>query len=382
MKIDLVTETFPPEVNGVAMTLKRLVGGLAKRGHDMTVIRPRQPADGAPRNLPFREVRLRGMGVPGYRGIRVGFPATRYLRRHWRAAPPDLVHVATEGPLGWSAAREARRLGLPLITSFHTNFHTYARHYSVPWLTTPVMSWLRTFHARGRMTLAPTVEMIAHLEECGFSRLRLMGRGVDTALFSPARRDPALRTSWGAGKDDVVLLSVGRVAPEKNLGLFMRSVEALRQRHPEVKTVVVGDGPILKKLRVRYPFVNYTGFRHDEDLAAHYASADMFLFPSLSETFGNVVTEALASGLVTVAFDCAAAALHIRDGENGCLVSPGDADGFVERVVAAMGQQERWAAIRQAARETALGIPWDFILDQYERDTRDALAGVEFAPAP
>lgn len=199
MKLSLVTETYPPEINGVAMTLSHLVEGLAHRGHRVTLHRPRQGKLDTPRTDGlYIEDLTPGVPIPGYSFLRAGLPARGRLLRQWRTARPDLVHIATEGPLGWSALSAADALGLPLSSSFHTNFHAYSRHYGAAFATRPVLAYLRWFHNRTRLTLSPTAELNAELTRDGFANMRLMARGVNTRIFTPAGRDPALRAPGGA----------------------------------------------------------------------------------------------------------------------------------------------------------------------------------------
>jgi glycosyltransferase involved in cell wall biosynthesis len=370
VKLALVTETFPPEINGVAMTLGQLSAGLSRRGFAVTVHRPRQPADAGPARVipPYREMLHPGLPIPGYAMLRLGLPARRALLRAWRADRPDVVHVATEGPLGWSALSAADALGIPLASSFHTNFHSYSRHYGFAFLTRPALAYLRWFHNRTRITLSPTDELNAELARDGFRGMRLLSRGVDTDLFSPARRDPALRAAWSAGPDDPVFIHVSRLAAEKNYALLFRAWEAIRATHPRARFVVTSDGPLRKKLQRAHPWAVFTGFLEREDLARHYASADVFLYPSLTETFGNVTTEAMASGLAVCAYDYAAAALYLRHRENGLLVPLGDEAAFLRESLALAGDARLRQSIRLVARATAEHVPWSRVIDGFARD--------------
>lgn len=366
MRLVLVTETYPPEVNGVAMTLSRLVGGLRARGHEVEVVRPRQKQEG--RNSPAGEWVVPGLAIPFYDSLRIGLPVLPRLETRWRERRPDLVHVATEGPLGLASVSAARRLGLPVTSSFHTNFHAYGGHYGVSALREATLAYLRWFHNRTRRTLVPTRQMVAELAAERFRGLGVMARGVDTALFDPARRDESLRASWGAGPADRVAIYVGRIAAEKNLGLAVEAFLRLREREPGARFVLVGDGPAREPLQRAHPEFHYAGMRRGAELATHYASGDLFIFPSVTETFGNVVTEALASGLVAVGYDYAAAREHVRDGTNGFVAPFGDRAGFQAAVARAWAAREHWDRIRAEARATALGITWDAVVARFEAD--------------
>jgi len=367
LRIAVVTETWPPEVNGVAVTVARTVEGLRARGHDLQLVRPRQThgdAAGDPQSM--QEVLLRGLPIPRYPHLRMGLPATGALVSLWAHKRPDVVHVATEGPLGWSALQAARRLRLPVTTDFRTNFHAYSRHYGMGWLYKPIASYLRRFHNRAGCTMVPTESLRSELQAAGFQRTLVVARGVDTQRFTPLLRSDALRSSWGAGPGDTVVLHVGRLAPEKNLDTLLLAFEAMRRQSSSVRLVLVGDGPLRDELRARCPDVIFAGLRSGVDLATHYASGDLFLFPSLTETFGNVTPEALASGLPVLAYDYAAAAQLVKTGVNGACVPYGDRATFVHQALAWAEDLVTARAMGAAARETALGLDWERVVRQVE----------------
>jgi glycosyltransferase involved in cell wall biosynthesis len=193
------------------------------------IVRPRQ---GKADTGDEHELALPGLPLPGYAGLRFGLPAGRRLHREWRHSKPDLVHVVTEGPLGWSAVSAARRLGIPVTSGFHTNFDRYSLHYGLGWMRPAVAAYLRSLHRRTRATMVPTAALAADLAGEGLSGVRVVGRGVDAELFDPERRDPALRKRWGVADEGPVCLYVGRLAPEKNLALVERSFAAIQVWHP------------------------------------------------------------------------------------------------------------------------------------------------------
>lgn len=370
--VALVTETYLPEVNGVAMTLGRLASGLAARGHRLRIVRPRQKHEATGR-LPDGQLLTPGVPLPRYSELRFGLPVTGRLCRAWREETPDVVHVATEGPLGLAALAAARRLDIPAISTFHTNFHTYTSHYGVGWLHDGIERYLRWFHNRTATTLVPTPALARELGGRGFRAVDVLSRGVDTRLFDPARRSAALRASWGAADGDMVCLVVGRMAPEKNLGLALAAFAALRADQPRTRLVFVGDGPLRAPLAARHPECHYAGARHGEDLAAHYASADLFLFPSLTETYGNVVAEALASGLPVVAYDQAAASDLVRDGANGLRVPPGDEAIFIAASRRLAAELPHRPGLRTAGPDSVRHLDWECVGDRYEAVLREAV---------
>ncbi len=376
MRLALVTETYPPEVNGVAMTLGRLVAGLRASGHQVLVARPCQAGERAgDSGRGMDDLLVPGLPLPGYTTLRFGLPLVWRLERAWREWRPDVVHVATEGPLGLAALAAAGRLRRPVTSSFHTNFHTYGGHYGAGALQHAALAYLRWFHNQTRLTLAPTRQMTQELAAARFRSLGVMSRGVDTVLFDPRRREERLRAEWGAGAAGPVVLYVGRVAPEKNLGAAVEAFLKLRASVPAARLVLVGDGPARPGLQAAHPEFHYAGMRRGEDLAAHYASADVFLFPSVTETFGNVVTEAMASGLVAVGYDYAAAREHVRDGRNGFvapMTSAATSEGLAAALLRAFAERERWPVIRAEARATASALTWGAVVERFAADVRGA----------
>lgn len=367
MRIACVTETYPPEVNGVSLTVARMVEGLHRRNHDVQLVRPRQEAEADPDSAGrFQEVLLKGLPIPRYPSLRMGVPSKRTLIQLWTHHRPDVVHIATEGPLGWSALQAALQLKLPVCSDFRTNFHTYSQHYGVGWLYKPIMAYLRKFHNRTLCTMVPTEALRRELARAGFHNLAVVTRGVDTVQFDPSRRSEALRRSWGVDADTLVVSCVGRLAREKNLDVLMSAFEAIERQHPQARLLVVGSGPLRAELEVRCPQAIFAGQRTGDDLAAHYASSDLFLFPSLSETFGNVTTEALASGLPIVAFDYAAAAQVIAAEEQGVRVPFGDSEAFVHAAVALSLDRPRRDRLGHAARVRATELDWESIVQRFE----------------
>ncbi|MHC9011387.1 glycosyltransferase family 4 protein [Stenotrophomonas rhizophila] len=344
MRYAIVTETYPPEVNGVALTVQGLELGLRAAGHQVDLIRPRQPSD---TEAIDSTVLVTGANLPRYPGLRFGLPAPTRLTRQWQHQRPDAIYIATEGPLGWSALRTARRMGIPVATGFHTRFDEYLPDYGVAWLQAAALRWMRRFHNQADATLVPTQELQQFLGEQGFDRVRLLARAVDSSQFEPERRDPALREEWGIDGNGFAAIYVGRIAPEKNLGLAVKAFRRLQQVRPKARFVFVGDGPSRAKLAHDNPDFIFCGVQRGDALARHFASGDLFLFPSRSETFGNVTLEAMASGLATVAFDYGAAREYLRTDENGIAVN--DDNDFVTAAVQLAGDD----ALRHRLGRTA-----------------------------
>ena len=372
--ICVVSETYPPEVNGVASTLAHLVKSLVAQGHAVSVVRPHQRmADGLGCRCDFPVTLVRGLPLPGYRGLQFGLPARGVLRRSWTQHRPDVVYVATEGPLGWSAVRNAQRLGIPVFSGFHTNFPSFTKHYRVGWLKHFLFRYLCRFHNRTRGTLVPSVELCDRLQAHGFHNVSILGRGVDSQLFAPERRCAKLRSQWGISDNELVVLYVGRVAPEKNLGLAVAAYRAMQRFNVSVKFVIVGDGPLCATLQKEHADLIFCGVCKGKQLAKHYASADVFLFPSETETFGNVTLEAMASGLVVVAYNYAAAKMHIRHGKTGVLVPYGESKAFVDSAAKLAREPQALYTIRRQAREYVAALSWQCVVERFARLLTDAL---------
>ena len=366
MRLALVTETFPPDVNGVSFTLDRLARGLAARGHTVSVWRAGPvPDNGA--DLPFHLHGLPSLPVPRYPGLRMGRFSIPSLLHAWRHDPPDALYIATEGPLGIAAVGVARLLGIPFGTGHHTNFTSYLPAYGLGWLAGPAAAFQRRLHARGAFTMVPSRSTAESLADTGYERLVVVGRGVDTDLFHPDKRSADLRREWNAHPWDAVVLLAGRVAREKNLPLALEAIQSRRSRGARVLAVVAGDGPFLAECRRRWPWAIFTGELPRPNLAAVAASCDLFAFPSLTETFGNVLLEAMASGLPAVAFDRAAAREHLRHGVSGWLAPAADPIAFARLLGRAIltPEPER-RAMGEAARLTALALTWNAVVARFE----------------
>jgi glycosyltransferase involved in cell wall biosynthesis len=331
------------------------------------LIRPRQTKTDLPmQDASLEEVLMRGMPIPRYPELKLGLPSKKTLVNAWSVRRPDVVHIATEGPLGWSALQAAKVLKLPVTSDFRTNFQSYSKHYGVGWLRKPIVAYLRKFHNATACTMVPTNELKRTLSENGFQNLKVVARGVDTQLFNLNKRSSELRQSWGAKDGTKVLISVGRMAPEKNLEQVLKSYEALRFMGDSVKLVMVGDGPLREQFQQRYPDVIFPGMLSQQALSVYYASSDLFVFPSQTETFGNVTLEALASGIPVLAFDCAAARDWVQPDVNGWLVAEDNPEGFAAQAVALFKDNGLLDRVTQSTRQQVVHLDWDQIAEQVE----------------
>jgi glycosyltransferase involved in cell wall biosynthesis len=382
LRVALVSETYPPEVNGVARTLANLTGDLVRWGNEVLLVLPSHPAgrDGTPCQAVTRCVP--SVRLPFYPEVRLALPRPGSVLNMLRQFRPDVVHLATEGPLGLAALQAAQRLGLPCVSSYHTNFPMYLRAYRCGALAEPAWKYLRWFHNRTFATLCPTAALQEALAERGFERLTVWGRGVDASLFSPLKRRESLRVEHGARPGDVVLLYVGRLAAEKNLEALLAAFGLLRAQGVPVQLWLVGDGPARRHLERRAgPGVRFTGFQHGEALAETYASADLFTFASLTETFGNVLQEAMASGLPVVALRAPGPQECVRHGATGLLVDGATPAALARACDTLVQDAETRRRLGRKAREAMLGRHWE-TANAVVRDLYSAVRGRGRAGVP
>ena len=356
MRIALITDTYLPQINGVTTVVRRIADTARAAGHAVAIVAPRYPhgsgGDGGGGGGP--ELRVPSLPFPPYPSIRLSFPFRRHVAHFLDRFAPDLVHAATEGPLGVIGRRYATDRGLPLVTSFHTDFPQYARDYGLGALAPLVWRWLLHFHRPARMIQTPGIAVRDELVRRGLRNTVVWGRGVDTRHFRPDRRHAGWRR-WMAGADDtVIVLHVGRLAPEKNLRVL---VDAWNRAHrclgPRATFVIAGEGPEAHYVATRAPFARQLGFLDRDTLADLYASADLCVLPSRTETCGLVALEAMASGLPVIAADAGGLAESVRHEENGLLVRADDARGFSHAIVTLALDAARRRTLGIGARQTA-----------------------------
>ncbi len=373
MKIALFTDTYLPTVNGVARTLGRLVGHALARGHEVAIVSTNVSRDPAPGTVFHHQ--LPGIPLPMYPELQVARLLDRKGKRLLADFRPELVHVATESTVGWSGRGWARRNGVPLVSSFHTDFPAYLAGYGFGGLEKPIWRGLRAFHSAAKITFCPSAATRDQLRSRGFTHdVRIWSRGVDTDQFSPVWRREAVRRQM-APEAERILLYAGRLAPEKRLDVLMNAFPAVREAlGPGVHLVLVGDGPWMEQLQAKQmEGVHFLGYRTGQALSDAYASADLFVFPSDTETFGNVVTEALASGLPVVAPEKGGVVDSVIPGRTGELVPPRDPAAFAEAVIRILSDEAYRLALAREARAFAEARTWPSILDRLLEDYREAV---------
>jgi glycosyltransferase involved in cell wall biosynthesis len=297
------------------------------------------------------------------------------IERALGAFRPDLVHIATEGPLGWATLRAAKRLKIPVVSSYHTNFPQYLQTYNASFLEPLCWKYLRWFHNNTLATFCPSVSTRELIEEQGFKNVDIWSRGVDNHRFHPGKRDHELRNSIGVGPDDIMLCYAGRLANEKNLEMLFDAWQELAD-HDNCHLLLIGDGPLRQKLEAKNaPRVIFAGYRYGEELAGMYASSDLFVFPSLSETFGNVVLEAMASGLPVVAYDVQGPKDIVRDRSTGALVSEITANALAGGMREVLKNNDFRRTLGRQARIYAEQQTWELIMSGMRNRYRDLATG-------
>lgn len=373
MRILYFTDTFLPEVNGVTTVLATMREGLRRRGHEVAVIAPRY------RRATDDEAgitRLAAVPCPGYSQVRLSWPWGRGLPAGCDAFAPDLIHLVTEGPLGLFGRRYARRQGIPIVSSFHTDFPRYAAYYAGAWAQGPTRAWLRWFHSAAAFTQTPSEATRDELVRLGVPRPVVWGRGVDAAHFHPARRADGAR-------GPVRVLHVGRLAAEKDVATLVSAMQLAHERlGARAEFTVAGDGPEVGRVRTALPFARHLGFLDRGTLADLYAASDVFVFPSPTETCGLVALEALASGVPVIGAMAGGIPGNVRHGLTGFLVPAGDGRGFADHIVLLAEDQPQREAMAQAARAFAVGRDWNRELEELERDYATLACTATAAAAP
>jgi phosphatidylinositol alpha 1,6-mannosyltransferase len=377
MRIAIVTESFPPDVNGVANSVVRVAEHLVRRGHTPVVIAPAPSpaARGTAGIHPYPVIRVASVALPRYRGFRVGLPTPR-LADALTSHAPDVVHLASPFVLGARAAVLAEQLRLPSVAVYQTDVASYARAYRLGWGEAAAWRWLRNIHNSAHRTLAPSTSAAADLVDHGVRRVRLWGRGVDAVRFDPAKRNELVRRVLAPG-GEVLVGYVGRLAAEKRVDLLAHTCEI-----PGVRVVVIGDGPARRDLERALPRALFLGARHGEQLARLYASLDIFAHTGPYETFGQTVQEALASGLPVVAPAAGGPVDLVRPGITGILVAPRDAAAIAAAVGSLAVDAERRRAYGVAARAGIAQRTWAAVGDELIGHYHSVLAAAQPAPAP
>jgi phosphatidylinositol alpha 1,6-mannosyltransferase len=387
MRVLYCTDTYPPQVNGVSVVTALSVAGLRARGWECAVISPRYPDAGATiftehgTGVDRQVTTIPSIPFPNYPDIRLAAPSYRTVLRVARAFRPHLVHSETEFVLGRLGQLAGRSLGVPLVSSYHTDFARYADAYGVPWLHGTISNYIARFHRRSLRTYTPSAPSRGDLLKNGVNDVEVWGRGVDTATYRPELRSQELRDRLGLGSR-FTFLYVGRLAAEKRVEQIIDAYKLALPSLPADSTrlVIAGAGPREAALRAAAPasgeviFLGYLDRRRD--LPTLYASADTFVFASLTETLGLVVLEAMSAGLPVIATPAGGVADHLRDGENGLAYPAGDTRALADAMIAMVSNPARAKQLATGARATAEALGWDRELDRLDASYREVLSRV------
>ncbi|HTE44203.1 MAG TPA: glycosyltransferase family 1 protein [Gemmatimonadaceae bacterium] len=369
LRIAIFTDTYPPQINGVARTLARAVDALRSRGHDVRVVTTDDPGAGDEPGVH----RFAGRPFYAYPQLRIALPSARRVLDAFGPWRPDLVHLATPFGVGLAGRRVARRLGVACVSSYHTSLATYAQFYGLGAISGLSWRFLRWFHNSTKLTLAPTHAIANELRAHQFVNVGVWGRGVDTTEYHPSWRSDALRTSWGARGDSVVITYVGRLAKEKGLDVVLSAMRAVAAERNDVIYVVAGSGPYELECRKLAPDGTiFTGHVAGKQLSETYASSDLFVFASVTDTLGNVVQEAMASGLVVVAADVPQTREVLAEG--GVLFAPGDSEALAGALRMIIDSPSSRARLAESAEAAARSRSWTAIFDQLETSYLGAAA--------
>jgi glycosyltransferase involved in cell wall biosynthesis len=384
-RVALFTGAYNHIADGVSLTLNRLVDYLQRHGTKVRVFAP--SVDDAPVDHNGTLVPVPSVPAPGRPEYRISLGISPEVRRQIEAFRPTLIHIATPDLLGYQALQFAQDRGLPVVSSYHTHFSSYLKYYHLDMLEGVLWKYLQWFYGQCRHVYVPSPSIADDLRRHGITDgLRLWRRGVDTSHFTPDRRSAAWRREHGVTDDEVIISFVSRLVWEKGLDVYADVIERLERRGIPHRSMIVGDGPARDELETRLDRTIFTGHLSGSDLARAYASSDIFLFPSDTETFGNVTLEAMASGVPTVCANATGSNALVDDGSTGFLAPPGDTDAFFNAVEHLVTHSELRARMGHAAREAALRYEWETVLGHmnqyYDEILRPAVFSGDGASVP
>jgi phosphatidylinositol alpha 1,6-mannosyltransferase len=373
VRIALFSEVYWPMVSGVGVTLLRLTRALEERGHQVRVY---SASYALPRGQPDRPEVHRSPSVPLflYPDVQWAFPRLRDVIDDAARFRPDVVHVATEFALGLAGLKTARQLRLPLIASAHTDYDKYAARYGVDWALRVGWHYLRWFYGQAHRVLSPSRIYEEQLHARGVTHTGLWSRGVDPGHFHPKFRSDAYRHTLGLGPRDLLVTYIGRIAREKNLTQLLAAWDALAPERGSARLALVGRGPLEDEIRRReIPGVHVLGLMHDRELSEAYASADIFVFPSATETFGNSLLEAMGSGLPSLAAAAGGVLEFAHHGRNAWLVAPNSAPAIAHGLRRLLHDSALRRSLAEGGLQTARERGWDEVYAQLLEDYEEAI---------
>lgn len=372
LRIVLVTGNYNHVPDGVSLTLNRLVHYLEANGHKVLVIAP------TIQNPPIKHagtlIPIPSYAMPGREEYRIGLGLTDKVKTAISQFNPDLVHIATPDYTGLQTLMYSAARNYPVVSSYHTHFSSYLEYYKMSFLESGLWAYLRFFYGNCVHTYVPSESMIAGLSKHGIQEgLKIWARGIEPGVFNPTKRDESWRVDHGIQMDDVVVSFVSRLVWEKEMKTLRSVFNELHKRNSTIKTVIVGEGPAGEELRATMPNTFFAGYQKGENLAKIYASSDIFMFPSITETFGNVTLEAQASGVPVVVANAQGNRSLVEHGYNGYLVTPKDVSEFTERILLLSQDTKLRAVMGKNAVEFASRFTWDQIFSQLVCNYQEAI---------
>lgn len=385
IRLALFSDTYTPQLNGVTRTLERLVAAIRERGGAVRVYTTTDPGTPDPAGITGSIWRRPSVPFWAYPQLRIAAPVLGEAYKDLRAWRPTIIHTATPFGMGLAGRACARALRVPLVSSYHTSFNEYAKFYHMGALSGPGWTYVRWFHNSGVRTFVPTRAVLNELAQLQFKRLAVWGRGVDGARFSPAFRSHAVRANLGADDDTIVVAYVGRLAAEKGLDVALGAIRELSAppgpaaagSHPRILFAIAGDGPYAEHCRKSVPdgaAVRFVGPLEGRALSEFYASADLFIFPSATDTFGNVLLEAMASGLPVIGA-ASGPTRELLSAGGGITFTPGDAHALAAAILSLAGDAARRESIAGDGSRYAATCSWGCIFDDLVGAYCDVIAG-------
>ncbi|MBM6646758.1 MULTISPECIES: glycosyltransferase family 1 protein [unclassified Bacillus (in: firmicutes)] len=359
MRVAIFTDTFTPQVNGVAKTLERLTKYFQKENIAYSVFAPQHTAED---NFVANVNKMRSIPLTIlYPECRFAFPTPR-IKRELLAFKPDIIHIATPFNMGLCGLYYAKKLNIPVVGSYHTDFDAYLHYYKIEFLSSMLWNYLKWFHSHMQKNFVPSPETLHQLKKKGFQQLYIWGRGVDCTLFHPTYNKDLFRKKYNITAK-YILSYVGRLAPEKDIDTLQTLIQTTNKERDDIHWLIAGDGPLAKGLHENVPKTNvtFTGYLQGTNLAEVYASSDLMVFPSTTETFGNVVLESLACGTPVIGANSGGVKNIIKDEKTGFLCEPKNEDSFLSSIYELLNNEEMRKQMSQDAHSYAATKSWDEI---------------------
>jgi len=371
-KIAIFTDTYVPDVNGVAITLKHFTDYLEKKGYEYIVFAPNSKKE--EERFSSQVHRFKSMSFFLYPECRLALPNTFKMKAELQKFQPDIIHIVTPFNIGFFGIRLAKKLNIPVVGSYHTNFDKYLEYYNLQFLKNFIWKYMRWFHKPLQRIFVPSNDTIEQLRRKGFRNLKVWPGGVDCELFHPDYSKESVRKKYQI-KEEFILSFVGRLAPEKDIDTLMKIAANIPlELNKKIHWLIVGDGPSKEEMmKNALPNMTFTGYLNGGNLAEVYSASNLFVFPSATETFGNVVIEALASGTPVIGANAGGVKSLVTSNKNGILCEPKKVEEFVRAIETVLTDSQLRMTLSKNARQFALTQSWEAIFDQLMKDYEETL---------